>query len=147
MSKVKTKPRKGSIVFNDPHKTKQDHGQMADINAIATMYYDGRLPYPDQPPLVYGHQTTSDVQQNMFLVAELKSAFEQLPSDLRDAFDNNPVGYLDWIEENASDVESRGLARALDDWMNPEPAPEPENAQDALETDAVGSNPAPEVHS
>lgn len=147
MSKAKVKARKGAIVFNDPHKTKQDHGQMADINAIATMYYDGRLPYPDNPPLVYGQQTSHDVQENLYLVADLKSRFSELPSDLRDAFGNNPVGYLDWIEENASEVESRGLARALDEWMNPEPALEPENAQNAPETDAVESNPAPEVHS
>lgn len=147
MSKAKVKARKGAIVFNDPHKTKQDHGQMADINAIATMYYDGRLPYPENPPLVYGQQTSHDVQENLYLVADLKSRFSELPSDLRDAFDNNPVGYLDWIEENASEVESRGLARALDDWINPEPAVEAENAQNAQTEGATEAEPGTEQHS
>lgn len=147
MSKVKVKPRKGAIVFNDVHKTKQDHGQMADINAIATMYYDGRLPYPENPPLVYGEQMSYDVQHNLILVADLKSRFEELPSDLRDAFNNNPVGYLNWIEENADSVNTRGLARALDDWMNPQPAVEAEIAQNAQKEGATEAEPGTEQHS
>ena len=138
MTKKQTKPvakTRGGIVFNDPHLTKQDHGRMADINYIAQQYASGKLPYPEIPPPFYGDVSKIDVQESMIQVAAVETALAELPSEARDFFEEKPENYVGWLEENAAEIDSRGLKRVLWDAVNGDPVDE----EVSIETDSAQS--------
>ena len=149
MTKVKRKPGKHALHFNDKHLTKQDHGGNADINNIAQQYAQGRLPYPENPPLRYGDISTLDIQRSREILAELDSSFAELPSEVRDKFQTTE-NYIAWIDENAPQIDSDGLKSTLWDHVHPQDeivAPgasegvEPEISANAPENGAAGDDP------
>lgn len=140
---AKAKPK--GIVFKDKHLTKQDHGGMADINTIAQMYMSGRLPYPDVPPGFYGDISTVDVAEARNILAAVNTAFEELPSDVRDHFENDPMGYVDFLDKNECEIGELGIARVLRDHVHPQVE---EVVSSETTKSAQGEDePAPEQHS
>lgn len=121
MTKVKRKPGKHALYCKDPHLTKQDHGGMANINEIGQMYSQGRLPYPENPPAVYGDISALDVQKSRDILASVDSAFAELPSEVRDNFQTSEK-YIEWLDQNAENVADIGLQDALWEHIHPEPA-------------------------
>ena len=139
MTKVKRKPGKHALHFNDPHLTKQDHGGAADINAIAQQYASGRLPYPENPPLRYGDISSLDLAKSRDVLASLDTAFAELPSEVRDQFQNTQ-GYIEWLDENSSQIASDGLQDTLWNHINPQTENVDSEASQA-ETVEISANP------
>ena len=81
-----TSPRKRvSTVNTDPSLTKQNHKAECDIN---------------------------DYQESMNIVAKAQSMFNQLPSQIRNEFDNDPSLFLDFVQDpqNEDQLVEMGLA-------------------------------------
>lgn len=149
MTKSKRKPGKHALAFSDKHLTKQDHGGSADPNFIAQQYAQGRLPYPENPPLRYGDISAFDLQKSRELLAELDSSFAELPSELRAEFQTTE-SYVAWMENNQELIEQNGLRDALwtvshppeaESGETPENAPEGEIRANDAENGATGDDP------
>lgn len=99
-------------------------------------------PLPERPPQVFGDLAGFDYARMRETVAEFNSAFEELPSHLRDTLDNDPANYLTLLEDNSQEIAENGLGTFLNTRRDPEtgiydfsprdeekPAETPENAQ------------------
>lgn len=104
------------IEFLLPSKTDVSQKDDADINYIIERYVrTGELP---TSPMQYLDCTTvQDFQEAAFTVAECNTAFEQLPSKVRDEF-KTVANYLEYIgnPDNVQDCVNRGL-------INPDSVP------------------------
>ena len=132
------KRKKVAVKFSDKHLTKQDHGGQAHLPTVAKQYLDGSLPYPTEPPASYGDISELDVQQARDILAEVKTTFSELPSDLRDHFQNDAKNYYAFLEENAPEIDSGGFAELVREIVYPTSEPEEiaQNAQiEAAEAD------------
>ncbi len=101
--------------------TEQHHAKSCDINTIMAKYQKtGLIDHVTQHQGTYGDVSGADFKKAQDLVAEQKSIFYELPSEVRTQFDNDPANYLDLV------CEPDGLV-TLQDMLNPAPE-EPENA-------------------
>jgi len=57
-----------------------------------------------------------DFQEAQFMMAKARSTFEQMPSQLRKKFENNPAKFMDFANnpQNAQEMVELGLAKTLD---------------------------------
>lgn len=112
-------------LFLKPSRTKQSFRDESEINNIVARYqktgivdhvakYGGM--YQDMP-----HQ--DDFHQAMNLVTEATSMFNELPSNLRGRFENDPAAFLEFVgnEDNHAEMVEMGL---MPDPRGPEPAPD-----------------------
>ncbi len=119
--------------------TEQSHKRACDINSIMAKFQKtGAIEHLAKHPPKYGDVTGQDFQAAQILVAEHKSQFEELPSQLRSYFENDPANYLNFVVDpaNADLLEKEGLAALL-------PSDEPIVPETAAE--AVSPDPEPEV--
>lgn len=110
------------IQFNGQGRTKQEFKDESDINNIMARYMrtglldnvTSKLPqYAD-----LDGQTFNDAMQ---IVAESKSLFEELPSKIRNEFENDPAKFLDFCHnpENRPRMAEMGLLRPGADFGTP----------------------------
>lgn len=102
-----------------PSMTKQSFKDECDVNVIMRRYQQtGVLPLGDGRVPRYIDATSADYQEAMFLVADARSAFAELPSALRERFHNDPKRMLEFLEDprNREEAIKLGLVNA--------PAPE-----------------------
>lgn len=95
-----------------PSLTKQSFKDEANINNIVNKYIrTGELPEHHKLPK-YGDLTQiPDYKEAMVTVAHGRHAFEQLPSDLRARFANDPGQFLEFVanEENNAELLKLGI--------------------------------------
>ncbi len=77
-----------------------------------------------------------DLQTAMQVVMDASEQFVGLPSSIRAAFENDPVKFLNFIEDPANEAEA--VAMGL---FDPEKAPEPEVVASEPEVPGVPENP------
>lgn len=125
-----------SISFEPEGRTHQSFKDECDINVIMGRYLKtGVLPENlNQLEARYLDVTELEYQSAMELVAGAKSLFEQMPSSIRNRFDNDPAKLLAFTQDdnNRLAAAEMGLlapekAQAI---LNPQPAPE--NAPEAV---------------
>lgn len=108
--------KKVTVTFEKLSLTDRSQQLDADINYIIEKYVrTGELP---TSPMQYLDCTTvKDFQDSMYIVSECNSAFEQLPSKVRDEF-KTVENYLSYIcnPENVQDCVNRNL-------INPDSVP------------------------
>lgn len=83
--------------FKKDSKTTQEYGYCTDINNIIEGCYN---PFVEEPSKVVEGMQTFDpdaYQDSMFLIADAKSKFEELPSKIRERFQNNPRKLLEFV--------------------------------------------------
>ena len=117
--------------------TKQDGARTP-----AAVYRDfiAGQPLPEARPLSYGDVSGLDFEATRNLVAEFESEFQALPSQVRDHFENDSSNYLDFLDENESDINENGLGQALKQRLEPEiPDSEEEKVAEADEVSANGA--------
>lgn len=93
-------------------RTRQEFKAEADINVIMKRYAaTGVLEYLNKKQPQYADVTGRDYQTAMDLVANARTAFEELPSALRARFANDPGQLLDFIAdpENYDEAAELGL--------------------------------------
>jgi len=116
-----------SITFDAKEgKTKQSFKDECDINFILKKYrQSGQLPYLRENG-VYADHTATDLFESMQIVASAKTMFEELPSNIRNKFENDPVQFLEFTEnpENMEEMVNLGLAERNPDYIPPPTEPE-----------------------
>lgn len=96
-------------------RTKQQFVEECDINTIMRRYQStGILPGMERAAGArYIDCTGADYQEAMLLVASAKTAFAEMPAQIRDRFGNDPRRLMEFLEDDRNLEEARelGLAR------------------------------------
>lgn len=138
------------IVFpaDSPH-TRQEFADECNINVIMRQYaLTGQTPLLNERTPQYLDVTGQDFQTAMDLVANAKTLFNELPSAIRNRFNNDPAAFLDFANDprNVPEMETLGMLKPKNERTgsltpavppgitpgpNIEPAAPAPNAQDA----------------
>lgn len=95
----------------NPSLTDESYADECNISMMIEKYRVSKIP-PRTIDVSYGHSPTiEDFQNAQYLLAEVKSNFEGLPSSIRDEFKNDVQNYLEYIGDKANlkDCYERGL--------------------------------------
>lgn len=112
-------------------KTEQSHKTQCDINYILKDYQTkGIIRHANKNAGRYDDINVADFQEAMFLVKEAQQMFDDLPSQLRNKFGNDPAQFLGFVQnpDNADEMAELGLLvgnDGLDRQSKPSGAPEP----------------------
>lgn len=103
-------PKRRVTLTCGPSMTKQSFKEECDINnIIANFTKTGLLEYAQEHQPQYGDVTGIDFQTAMQTISQANEMFDELPSKIRQRFQNDPVAFLDFIQ----DPESRSEAIQL----------------------------------
>ncbi len=109
---------KAGIAFPDKGRTKQAHREECDINGILAKFQKtGLLDFVARHSPEYGDVSSVDFQKSMQDVARTKEMFAELPSSVRNHFDNDPAAFLEFIQdpENHEEAIELGLVEPEQD--------------------------------
>ncbi len=122
-------------IFLLPSRTQQSFAEETDINRIMAKYQKtGMLDHINEHGAHYGDQPAAeDFHAAMSMVASTNSLFEELPSSVRDEFDNDPSLFLDYV---ADDERRADLVRTGEINHSETPAEEPETPETPVEPGA-----------
>lgn len=114
-------------------RTKQSFKDECDVNKIMARFTrTGVLDFASKFSPRYEDVTGADFQSAMDTVARANSMFQELPAELRRRFKNDPVVFLDFVDDpaNADKARELGLLPPLEAKVVPpaEPAPVPSPA-------------------
>lgn len=97
--------------------TEQSHKQECDMNYILKDYArSGFIKHANQNAGQYDDVTSVDFQKAMDTVANVKTMFEGLPSQVRAEFSHNPTQFLDYVQNpaNTKALADRGILHGND---------------------------------
>lgn len=117
--KVKVK-----TINKQPTMTKQALKDDADVNNIIRKYEKtGILQNANNFEAQYGDFDSTDFNEAMNIVAEATSLFEQVPSDIRAKFKNDPGAFIDYATDpvNNEQMVKWGLANPIPKPTEPSP--------------------------
>jgi len=100
--------------FNDPSRTRQSFKDECNINIIMSRYMKtGVLDFVNKHQGQYGDITGLEYQTAMQQIASAQSLFQELPSNIRSRFDNDPREFLEFVHDpdNASEMHELALMR------------------------------------
>lgn len=100
-----------------PGMTEQAHKDECDINKILRDYQrTGFMKHAKQHEGRYDDVSAVDFQQAMITVANVKTMFEELPSNFRKEFGNDPAQFLAFAQnpENGTKMEKMGILMGND---------------------------------
>jgi len=98
-------------------QTKQSHRDECDVNQIVSRFEaTGVIQHLNNHQRNYGDIDGTDFKEAMDLVADAKTMFEELPSDIRTRFKNDPSRFLDFMAnpKNESEMIELGLATKIE---------------------------------
>lgn len=125
--------KRHSITFpaDSPH-TKQEFKDECDINILMSHYIStGQIPnLNERAPQYLDNTAFQDFQQSMNYVASANSLFFEMPSAIRNKFDNSPALFLDFCsqEKNRPEMAEMGLLKPVTEWSDPTPHLSKQNA-------------------
>lgn len=98
------------ITFEGNGRTKQEFKAESDINTILARYQNQGVPPRENPNAPrWGDFCGYDYTEAMHLVADAQSLFEELPSSLRNRFENDPAKLLHWVHDPKNVQEATSL--------------------------------------
>ncbi len=109
------------LTFTGTSRTKQSFKEETDINSIMARFQKtGMIEFINKHEPQYGDVTAIDFQTAMQSVATGREMFADLPSKVRDRFNNDPAELLEFLDnpENRDEAILLGLAK-------PKPTDEP----------------------
>lgn len=141
------KPRL-TVSFPDTSEfTKQEFRDECDINTIMSKYqFNGEMPVINERVPQYLDVTGQDFQDAMYFVANAQSLFNELPSSLRNRFQNDPAHFLDFCsnDNNRDEMASLGLLKPQNEWAEPPDKGQPIIAAPAANMEPTSTpNPSP----
>lgn len=106
---------KSTIKEYSDGRTKASFKDECNINLIVKKYQSTRHIPGVRENGQYSDITAMELHDAMVQVAEAKTMFEELPSNIRDQFENDPVKFLDFTQdpENVDDMIELGLAKRI----------------------------------
>ena len=144
MSKVKFRTAYGEknkvVVDTSDALTEQHHKDQCDIGRILSSYdKTGVLSHVNASEAQYGDISGDQYQDMLFKVSAVNSAFEGLPSEIRNEFDNDASKYLEFMsnEENMERAVELGLVEAPQIVGDKTAEAVVETAETAVETEAA----------
>ena len=105
-------PKNRQPMFFPPEegKTKQEFKDECDIHSILKRYQETRTAeHINHRQAVFADVTALDFQTAMNVMADARSAFASLPSEVRDRFKNDPAELLAFVEDEANAEEAAEL--------------------------------------
>ena len=142
--------RRVAIDCSQNSRTRQEFKTECDINVIMGRYMKtGIIDFVIRNEPRYGDVTGMEFQSAMEQVAAAKSMFNELPSELRKKFENNPAKFLDFVNDdnNRKEAAELGLLKpeAASAVLSPTPPPTERAPSAPAPTGAnVGAAPAPD---
>lgn len=113
-----------STDVSGPSLTRQEFADECDINKIMASYEKtGVISHQNQrQPLYLDLENVPDLAEAMQIVDTAKTAFMTLPANVRREFDNDPVQFVQYVQNGDDEALKR-----LREWglAEPEPTPEP----------------------
>lgn len=100
---------------NSPY-TKQEFKNECDINIILAQYqHTGEIPNLNERQGQFMDCTGLDYMEHMNKIVEANSLFSELPSAIRERFQNSPAAFLDFVhdEKNTDEMRKLGLLRPV----------------------------------
>lgn len=103
------------IIFpaDSPH-TRQEFADECNINVIMSQYMlTGQTPLLNERTPQYLDVTGENFQTAMDIVANAKSLFNEMPSVIRNRFNNDPAAFLDFVNDpgNMPEMEKLGMLK------------------------------------
>lgn len=88
-------------VFTQPSRTQQSFTEETNINSIMSKYQKtGIIDHINEYGPTYGDQASAeDYHAAMVRVAATNSIFAELPSSVREGFDNDPSQFLEYVAD------------------------------------------------
>lgn len=106
-------------------RTKQEFAKEADINNIMAQYVKtGVLPASEREPQYGDFLNATDYREALEAVLAAEEDFSQLPSDVRERFENDPAQLLEFVENEDNYEEALELGLLAEDALPPA-VPEP----------------------
>lgn len=104
-------PPSPSLKFAKASLTRQEFADESDLNKIMEKYAAGIAPIPrgDRAPMFGDFSSLPDYQTSLEMIRQADDAFMQLPSKLRERFDNDPAKLLDFLGDKANREEAISL--------------------------------------
>ena len=96
--------------------TRQSHKQECDINNIVKRFNkDGHINHLNKHGESYDDVSGADYRLWMNKLVSAREMFEELPSETRSQFGNNPAMFLDYVQnpDNADQLVKMGLAKGV----------------------------------
>jgi phage internal scaffolding protein len=110
------------LVCPEETRTEQHHREAASVTNILKQYdKTGILTNVNQAKAMYGDFTeVNEYQESLNLVIRAQDAFDEMPSDIRKRFHNDPGEFLEFVTnpDNQEEMVTLGLATKIQ-----EPAP------------------------
>ena len=123
---------KGLDTSGDEIRTEQSHKGEVDVNQIMEKYVrTGTLEHRNEYVGQYGDVTGIDFQTAMNIVVDAQNMFNDLPSSVRNKFQNDPARFLDFVQDAQNREELIEMGLATPDQTDgdptdvPPPAPAP----------------------
>lgn len=113
VKKTRTRVRQKSINTGEVI-TKQDLAETTNINKIMAKYQKtGHIPQVTAQPLYGDVASGIDYSQAMNVVAKAQQQFMSMPAQVRDKFNNDPVEFLNFMNnpENKEEIITLGLGK------------------------------------
>lgn len=109
-----------SIEFTEETRTRQSFKDECDIRTILARYVKtGAIDHFARHGASYGDFPAVDFLTAMQITAQAQSMFNDLPSAIRERFDNDPAAFLEFAQDpaNADEMVEMGLSdQPVPDW-------------------------------
>jgi len=120
------------------YKTEQGHKAECDVNNIIKKYdRTGLINHVSRFEAMYGDVSSLDFRQALELQIKVGENFNELPSEIRKRFNNDPTSFLAFLEDPKNDAESVKLGLRTNDRTHktaPESKIQVEGVQSPTET-------------
>lgn len=136
MTKSKVRPGRFQQDFSGNSKTQQHFKDSADVNNIVAHFLStGVDPHEDRKlKQQFGYASSLDFSEAMRNIAEINTAFAELPSDERMTFGNDPsrwIGHLTTPPPEADEIEPQTASQDVSEAPPSDPAPDPDTAAES----------------
>lgn len=111
-------------VNEEPSMTQQQYKDSCDINNIIKQYAQtGELPLSNKVGQFLDVSNVQDYQSALTTVYEAQKAFDQLPSNIRSRFENDPNQLIAFLEDdkNYNEAQQLGLLKSTPQNQNSNP--------------------------
>jgi len=101
--------RRVAKVFKEKSRTVQSSAPACDINNIMKKYKEtGMIQHNSNREPFYGDVSgITDFRQAMEIVLNAETTFNNLPSEVREKFENDPGNFIEWIKNPTNLEEAR----------------------------------------
>jgi phage internal scaffolding protein len=113
--------QKPTLSFEDaPSRTKQSFAEETNINKIIAKFHKtGVMDHVSKHQAHYGDVEPMELQEALHKVMHAQEMFDDLPSNLRNKFNNQPAEFLEFVQNEDNKEEMRQLG------LLAEPEPDP----------------------